>query len=319
MTAEPPLFSIVIPSYNQGCYIADTIESVLNQDYPRIECIVVDGGSQDNTLDVLRQYADRLHWISEPDHGQAEALNKGWRLAQGEILGWLNSDDVYCPGALRAVADAFATHPEAGAIYGDCDYISATGEFLEKYDSRPFDYFTFVRTSRSPNAQPSTFLRREVFDRVGPVDETLHLVLDWEYWLRVGAHYPIVYLPRTLAGYRVHARSKSSTEDLRFGVETISVYQRLFANPDLPPEWRRLKQDSMNNVYLWAAKYAFDGGHLSEARRYLILGWKYRPLRIHRFMPKVFFVSFLGRHGWSAWMWLRRRRGAKLSVFEKVS
>ncbi len=317
--AKLPLVSIVIPSYNQGHFIADTIESVLNQDYPWIECIVVDGGSQDNTLDVLRQYTDQLHWISEPDHGQAEAINKGWRMARGEIIAWLNSDDIYRPGAFRAVVDAFATHPEAGAIYGDCDYISATGAFLEKYDSGPFDYFRFVRTSRSPNAQPSTFLRREVFDRVGPVDETLHLVLDWEYWLRVGAHYPFVYLPHTLACYRVHAKSKSSTENLRFGIETVSVYQRLFANPNLTPEWRRLKKDSLNSVYLWAAKYAFDGAHLSEARRYLIQGWKYRPLRIGRFMPKVFFVSFLGQRGWSAWMRFRRWRGAKLSVFETVS
>jgi glycosyltransferase involved in cell wall biosynthesis len=314
-----PLLSIVTPSFNQGSFIAEAIDSVLSQDYPHIECLVIDGGSRDSTLEALRQYGGRLYWISEPDHGQSHALNKGWRMAQGEILGWLNSDDTYRPGALQAIANAFQLHPEVGGIYGDCDYISATGEFLEKYETGPFDFEIFFRTSRSPIPQPSMFIRRTVYEHVGPVNEDLRLVMDWEYWLRLGMQYPILYLPRTLATYRVHGSSKSATESLRYGEETTRVYREMFANPNLPAALQRYHKESMNNVLLQASKYAFDGAQLQEARHYLLEGWKIRPFHIRRFMPKIFVVSFLGRRGWNAWMRFRRWRGAKLGVFETQS
>ena len=316
---DPPLVSIIVPSLNQDRFIAATIDSALNQDYPRLECIVVDGGSTDGTLDVLRHYGDQALWISEPDHGQAHALNKGWRMAHGEILGWLNSDDTYHPGAFQAVIKAFLSHPEVGGIYGDCDYISTTGKFLEKYETGPFNYEAFFRTSRSPIPQPTMFIRRAVYEHVGPVNESLRLVMDWEYWLRVGMNYPILYLPQTLATYRVHGSSKSATESLRFGEETVRVYQEMFADPNLPEKLRRHEKEAMSNVLLQAAKYAFDGGQLKEARQYLIEGWKIRPFSIRRFMPKIFVVSFLGKRGWSAWMRFRRWRGAKLGVFETMS
>ncbi len=315
---DQPLVSIVIPSFNQGIFLAAAIDSVLNQNYPHVECLVIDGGSTDQTLDILHRYSDRIFWVSEPDRGQSHALNKGWRMARGELLGWLNSDDIYRPGAAEAIVKAFQSHPEVGGIYGDCDYISVAGEFLEKYETGPFDHETFFRTSRSPIPQPSTFIRRAVYDSVGPVNESLHLVMDWEYWLRVGLQFPIFYLPQTLAAYRVHSSSKSATQSLRYGEETTRVYQKLFADPDLPYKLRRYEKEAMNNVLLQAAKYAFDGACLKEARHYLIGGWKIRPFNIRRFMPKIFIVSFLGQRGWSAWMRFRRWRGAKLGVFETM-
>jgi glycosyltransferase involved in cell wall biosynthesis len=319
MLAGTPLVSIVIPSYNQCCFIAETVNSVLSQDYSHLECIVIDGGSTDGTLDVLRRYDERLRWISEPDRGQAHAVNKGWHMAHGQILGWLNSDDTYRPGAIQAIVAAFQLHPEAGGIYGDCDYISATGEFLEKYETGPFDFETFFRTSRSPIPQPSIFIRRTVYEHVGPVNEDLRLVMDWEYWLRVGMRYSILYLPQTLATYRVHGSSKSATESLRYGEETTRVYREIFANPQLPTALRRYEKEGMNNVLLQAAKYAFDGAQLTEARRYLLEAWKIRPFHLRRFMPKIFFISFLGQRGWRAWMRFRRWRGAKLGVFENMA
>jgi glycosyltransferase involved in cell wall biosynthesis len=290
----------------------------LNQDYPHVEYIVVDGGSTDGTLDVLHRYREQLRWVSEPDGGQAEAINKGWRMARGEILAWLNSDDIYRPGAIRAAVDALQRHPDVGAIYGDCDYIAADGHFLERYETHSFDYLTFIRTARSPVPQPSTFLRRAVLESVGGLDETLHLALDWEYWLRAGARFPIVYVPQTLACYRVHGVSKSATHSLGYAVETVRVYRRMFADPELPVCTRVVQREAMNSVLFWAAHYAFSGAHLQVARRYLFASWRYRPLRFRRAMLKIFLVSFLGRRGWSAWMRFRRWRGAQLGVFEKL-
>ncbi len=317
--SDLPFVSIVTPSFNQVRFIQDAIDSVLVQDYARLELNVIDGGSTDGTVEVLRRYGDRIHWISERDRGQAHALNKGWRMARGEILGWLNSDDTYRPGAIQAIVKAFLDYPEIGGIYGDCDYISTTGEFLEKYETGPFDYETFFRTSRSPIPQPSMFIRRSVYEQIGPINETLRLVMDWEYWLRIGRRYPILYLPQTLATFRVHDSSKSARESLYFGEETVRVYRDMFTNSDLPEELRRYEKEAMNNVLLQAAKYAFDGACLREARHYLFEGWRIRPLNIRRFMPKIFVVSFLGKRGWTAWMHFRRWRGAKLGVFETMS
>ena len=143
--------------------------------------------------------------------------------------------------------------------------------------------------------------------------------MDWEYWLRLGMRYPILYLPQTLATFRVHGSSKSATESLRYGEETTRIYQELFADPTLPENLRCYEKEAMSNVLLQAAKYAFDGSRLKEARHYLIEGWKIRPFNIRRYMPKIFVVSFLGKRGWSAWMRFRRWRGAKLGVFEKMS
>ncbi len=315
---DEPVVSIISPSFNQELFVSTAVDSVLNQAYLHLECIIIDGGSTDGTVDILKHYGDRIRWISEPDRGQSHALNKGWRVARGEILGWLNSDDTYQPGTLQAVVNAFLAHPDVGGIYGDCDYISATGEFLEKYEAGPFDYEAFFRTSRSPIPQPAMFIRRAVYEQIGPVNESLRLVMDWEYWLRVGMNYPILYLPQILATYRVHGSSKSATENLRFGEETVRVYREMFANPNLPEKLRRYEKEAMNNVLLQAAKYAFDGACLKEARRYLVEGWKIRPYNLHRFMAKILIVSFLGKRGWLAWMRFRRWRGAKLGVFETM-
>ena len=122
-----PLVSIVTPSYNQGPYIEATIQSVVSQDYPHLEYIVIDGGSQDNTVAILKRYAERLCWISEPDHGQADAINKGFRIAHGEILAWLNSDDTYLPGAVCQVVEYFQRHPDVSMVYGEGQHVDAEG------------------------------------------------------------------------------------------------------------------------------------------------------------------------------------------------
>ena len=212
----PPRISIVTPSFNQGAFIEDTIRSVLEQAYPDLEYIVIDGGSTDQTLDVLKKHGNSLTWISEPDRGQAHALNKGVRLTTGEIIGYLNSDDVYEPGALLRVGQFFAAHPTASWLTGRCRTVDLDGNEIR----RPITlYKNLWLKSRSRRAlmilnyisQPATFWRRDVLAKVGGFDESLVYAMDYDYWLRVGRHYRLWTLDDYLASFRVHPASKAGS------------------------------------------------------------------------------------------------------------
>ncbi|MFN8379627.1 MAG: glycosyltransferase family 2 protein, partial [Anaerolineae bacterium] len=169
-----PLVSIVVPSYQQGRYIRDTLDSILSQDFTDLECIVMDGGSTDETVAVLQSITDpRLMWVSEPDRGQSHAINKGLARATGAILSYLNSDDLLRPGAVTAVVRYFGQHPEADLVYGDMDHVDGEGATFETVIAAPFDLPDTLAGRNSVN-QPGTFWRREVGERVGPFDESLH-------------------------------------------------------------------------------------------------------------------------------------------------
>jgi glycosyltransferase involved in cell wall biosynthesis len=291
------LVSVVTPSFNQGAFIAETIESVLGQEGARIEYLVVDGGSTDATLDVLCGYGDRTRWISEPDRGQADAINKGWRRTSGEIIAWLNADDVYLPGAVRQVVEVFASRPEVDAVYGDCDYVDAGGRRLEPYPTRPYDYLALVREARNYIPQPATFLRRRVLDRVGPLDESLHYVMDFDYWLRLGLHHTMAYLPVRLAATRLHPGAKSVTSGAGFGQELAGVYRRLFARDDLPPLVRAVEREAMGNVYYLAATRCFWEGAPRDARQYVAAAWPYASGPRRRSLALLWGLGSLGRAG----------------------
>ena len=207
---ELPLVSIVTPSLNQGRFIEDAIKSVLGQDYPRIEYLVVDGGSTDDTLSVLGRFDGALRWTSEPDRGQGSAINKGFRLASGEILGWLNSDDLYEPQAVSAAVAYLREHPDEAMVYGDATHVDAEGKeigpcsYVEKPDLQRLihevDYIV----------QPAAFFRRSAFEAVGGVDESLHWALDYDLWLKIARRFPFAYVPRKLARYRLTGENKTA-------------------------------------------------------------------------------------------------------------
>ncbi len=173
---ETPLVSVITPSFNQGRFIEKTIQSVLNQSYTNIEYIIVDGGSTDNTLDILKKYEGRCLWISEKDNGQADAVHKGFRMSRGEILAWLNSDDTYIPDAIMRVVEHFKASPDTGMLYGKNHFINERGDIIGDYPTEPFNYkklahFTFI-------TQPSTFFKRNVYFDVGGLNQELHFTMD---------------------------------------------------------------------------------------------------------------------------------------------
>jgi glycosyltransferase involved in cell wall biosynthesis len=206
------MISIVTPTLNQGGTIEETIRSVAAQDYPHFEHIVVDGGSTDGTLDILSRYP-HLRWVSEPDRGQSDAINKGIRMSGGDVVAYLNSDDVHRPGAFQAVADAFAANQESGVVVGDCDLIDAqsqvNGLFRARLERRNdlLRYWEWGSGFCIP--QPAVFVRRELFGRVGGFREHLHLAMDYDMWLRLAAHTEFTVVSKTLAAFRVTPDTKT--------------------------------------------------------------------------------------------------------------
>lgn len=225
----PTTISVITPSLNQGGFIAETIESVLRQsgDF-EIDYFLVDGGSTDQTVEIIRHYEEllasgqwpvqcrgiTLRWVSEPDRGQTDAIMKGFATARGEILGWLNSDDTYFPGALQAVADQFREHPEAALIYGDADYCDAQGNRLARYRTQPFSLDKLAYANII--CQPSAFFRREAFAAVGGLDRSLHFAMDFDLWIKLARRFPCRYLPQTLSSYRLHEASKTIRPETLF-------------------------------------------------------------------------------------------------------
>jgi glycosyltransferase involved in cell wall biosynthesis len=216
-SAVLPLVSIVTPSLDQGRYIEATIRSVLEQDYPRIEHIVVDGGSTDETPDVLRRYR-HLRWVAEPDRGQAHALNKGFAMATGEVFGWLNADDIYLPGAISAVVEVLR-ETGCGLVHGGWSQIGEDGKLLREVPPIPFDYRVQLE-ERNAVSQPGTFFTREAFESVGGIDESYRYAMDYELWLKIGARFEVRHVERTLAAYRLHPASKTMAEADGFSPET---------------------------------------------------------------------------------------------------
>ena len=204
-----PLVSIVTPSFNQGRFLRRTIDSVLAQDYPRIEYLVFDGGSRDDSVEILRSYGNRFFWRSGPDGGQSDAINQGFGLAKGDIFAWLNSDDVLLPGAVSSVVNRFRQHPDCDLLYGNAHFIDECDRVLGDYPTAPYDFDRLLESCCI--CQPAAFWRRSVLDRIGPLDDSLHYAMDYDYWMRLDrTGGKLLQVPEVLACSRVHARDEDA-------------------------------------------------------------------------------------------------------------
>ncbi len=223
-----PKISIVTPSFNQGQFIEQTIQSVLSQGYPNLEYIVMDGGSIDNTIEILKKYEGKLKWFSEKDKGQSDAINKGLKMATGEIVAWLNSDDYYLPGTLNKVGEYFETHTNAQWLTGDYEIIDENGKsihsFVRAYKNflrrTPFKSTLFVANYIN---QPSTFWKKNILNEIGYINEQYHLCMDYDLWLRIYAKYHLHTLYSPLSAFRIHSSSKGKQQFVKQFTEDLEV------------------------------------------------------------------------------------------------
>lgn len=221
-----PLVTIVTPSYNQALFLEVTMRSVLEQDYPRIEYIIIDGGSTDSSVDIIKKYADRLAcWISEKDRGQTDAINKGFTHATGDILAWINSDDTYEPGAIREAVEWLQARPEMGLVYGDANFIDDEGKVIGRFSAAQTDY-RLLRRGYVHIPQQAAFFRRDLWQKVGPLDPSFFFAMDYDLWVRIAKIAPLLYSRRVWANFRLHGDSKTLIANDRCWPEMIRVHRR---------------------------------------------------------------------------------------------
>jgi len=230
---ERPFFTIITPAFNQGKYIRRTIESVLSQGVDSIEYLIFDGGSRDETVSILESFGDSIHWISEPDRGQAHAVNKGLAVAKGEVIGWLNSDDVYYPHTLRLAKSVFQKYAEIDILYGMADHIDENDNVIEPYYTEEWNYERMKEVCFI--CQPAVFFRRSIVGKFGFLDETLRYCMDYEYWLRIGKERPFHYLRKRLAGSRLYRETKTLGAAVAVHEEILRMFKKKFGK--IPSRW----------------------------------------------------------------------------------
>jgi GT2 family glycosyltransferase len=273
--SEYPLVSVVTPSFNQARYLEATIQSVLSQDYPRIEYIVMDGASQDGSMEVIKKYENRLaYWVSEKDSGQADAINKGLARANGEILAWLNSDDYYLPNTISRAVKIFEENPDVIMIYGDMLAVDELGQTINVLKYRQLsleDLLCFQIIG-----QPAVFFRHDTFEKVRGLDTSFHFLLDHHLWVRIAQLGKILHVPQTWAAARYHAEAKNRAKAAQFGREAFRILDWAQSQTGLAEIVARVERRARASAHRVDARYLLDGDKSISALR----AWM-RALFIH--------------------------------------
>ena len=277
-----PLVSIVTPSYNQAAYLEQTLTSVLEQDYPNLEYLVVDGNSTDGSVDIIKKYADKLaFWVSEKDSGQAEAINKGLSRTRGKFVAWLNSDDTYMPGTISAAVKTFEANPDAFLIYGDMLAINEHGETINLLKYRQLtleDLLCFEIIG-----QPAVFMSRAALEMAGLLDPSYHFFLDHQLWLRIALQGPILHVSETWAAARYHPEAKNRARSAEFGREAFRILDWARKWPDFTQAFTGVERRARASAYRVDARYLLDGGFPWQALRSWIKAlFIYPPVALKR-------------------------------------
>ena len=260
-----PCVSIITPSYNQAQFLEQTIRSVLDQNYPNLEYWVIDGGSTDGSLEIIQKYAEQLAgWVSEPDRGQAEGINKGLARATGDIVAWLNSDDVYYPGAVGAAVEALAANPQAPFVFSDVESIDEAGK---PFHSMRYGHWGLPDLMRFRIiGQPAVFIRRTYLAQTGLLDPSYHYLLDHHLWLRLAALAEPVYVPGELwAAARMHASAKNMAQAAGFAPEALQLAKWILQDPRFEPLASQMERQIWAGAYRLAGFYLMESGQAGKA------------------------------------------------------
>jgi glycosyltransferase involved in cell wall biosynthesis len=281
MPANLPLVSIVTPSYNQRSYLEQMLQSIRQQDYPHIEHIVIDGGSTDGTIEMLSAAEPHVTWLSQPDSGQAQALNRGFALAKGQILSWLNCDDLYTPGAIRAVVEHFVADQDVMLLYGDALAIDARNvSYGLRVNVKSCDFGSLVHRGDFI-VQPAAFWRRNLWQQLGPLDETLHYTLDYEYWMRAARRYKLHYVPLCLAQERLYKGAKTFNGHLK-RINELHRVATQHGGSGIPKHFRA----EAAALHFWQALQYLPEGRMHNVRHHMMMSLQIRS-------PWLKFVLYL--------------------------
>ena len=273
--------SIITPSFNQGEYLEETIQSVLNQTYDNIEYLIIDGGSKDNSVEIIKKYEQQIaYWVSEPDSGQAEAINKGLKKATGDLLCWINSDDIFNSEDIAQRVEQFHAHPECDMIYGDIEQ-GTDLEHKQIRKGRQTDISKMLKRAECPIPQQSAMWHRRVVEKVGYLEEKWHVLLDREYFTRIAASCRIQYIPGAVGFFRFHKQSKSILEQIKWADELPIYYESIFDDNlyDLEPQYLSCRNDSLFEIYFKCATLYARFKKKTEARSYYSKARQASPLR----------------------------------------
>ncbi len=276
-----PRASIVTPSYNQGQFLEETIRSVLLQGYPNLEYIVIDGGSTDQSVEVIQKYERWLaYWVSEPDAGQSEAINKGFAKSSGDLLGWLNSDDRLRPAGLRVLGRFLQERPEVGIVYGDCGLIDAQGSDVGMFPTGEFSLRRHLIVDLIP--QPAALFRRRVWELNGPLRTDLHYIMDYVLWTMSALSCPVVHLPAVVADTRLHDLSKTVDQTIRFKHELEEFYRGFFASSDVPADLKTLEREARGANFFSMGREHLRSREYDKARRAFASAWRLYPFNLNK-------------------------------------